>query len=71
MLSYSGERNFSFKASDWLAGVSQCASALRNMSLENGFRHMLLNPLLQSLTSTNHVPAIPVAQKLINNVALM
>ena len=34
------------KASDWLARAGQCALVLRNMLLENGFGHMLLNPLL-------------------------
>ena len=38
--------SFSFKASDWLARASQCALVLRNMRLKNGFRHVLLNPLM-------------------------
>ena len=46
MLSYGRKGSFSFKASDWLTGAGQCASVLRNMLLENGFRHVLPNPLL-------------------------
>ena len=46
MLSNSRKGSFSFKASDWLARAGQCASDLRNMLLENGFGHVLLNPLL-------------------------
>ena len=46
MLSNSRKGSFSFKAFDWLARAGQCASVLRNMLLEGGFRHMLLNPLL-------------------------
>ena len=69
-MSYSRERSFSFKASDWLARAGQCALVLRIMSLKIGFRHVLLNFLLQTLRSTTHVPTITVAQKLINNVAL-
>ena len=71
MLPYSGERSFSFKDSDWLARAGECASVLRSKSLKNGFRHMLLNPLLQPLRSTTHVPIIIGTQKLINTVALM
>ena len=71
MLPYSGEKNFSFKASDWLARAGECASVLRSKSLKNSFRYVLLNPLLQILRSTTHLPTITVAQKLINNVALM
>ena len=62
MLSYSGERSFSFKASDWPARAGQCASVLRSMSLKNGFRHVLLNPLLYPLRSMTHVLIITVAQ---------
>ena len=46
MLSNSRKGSFSFKASDWLARAGQCALVLRNMLLENGFGHVLLNPLL-------------------------
>ena len=46
MLSNSRKGSFSFKASGWLARVGQCASVLRNMLLENGFRHVLLNPVV-------------------------
>ena len=45
MLFNSRKGSFSFKASDWLARAGQCASVLRNMLLENGFGHVLLNPL--------------------------
>ena len=62
MLPYSGKRSFRFKGSDWLARAGQCASVLRNMSLKNGFRYVLLNPLLQPLRSTTHVPTITVAR---------
>ena len=71
MLPYSGERSFSFKASDWLARAGQCASVLRTMSLKNGLRYVLLNPLLPPLGSTTHVPTITVAHKLMDNVALI
>ena len=37
VLSYSGERSFNFRASDWLVSVGQCASVLRSVSLKNGF----------------------------------
>ena len=47
MSRYSGERSFCFKASDWLARKGQCASVFRSIFLKNGFRCMLLNPLLQ------------------------
>ena len=46
MLSDSRKGSFSFKAFDWLARAGQCASVLRNMLLENGFGHVLLNPML-------------------------
>ena len=46
MLSYRGERSFSFKAFNWLARAGQCASILRSKSLKNGFRHVLLDSLL-------------------------
>ena len=36
MLPYSGERSFSFTASDWFATASQCPSVLRSVSLKNG-----------------------------------
>ena len=56
----------------WLACKrGQCALVLGNMSLKNGFRYMLFNPLLQPLRNATHVLTIAVAQKLINNVALM
>ena len=60
-----------FKASDWLARAGQCVSVLRSMSLKNGFRYMVVNPLLQPLRSTTHVSTIAVAQKWMSNVALM
>ena len=56
MLPYGGERSFSFKAFNWLARAGQCASVLRNMFLKNGSRHVLLNPLLEPLRITTHVP---------------
>ena len=71
MLPCSGERSFSLKVSNWLARANQCASVLRRMSLKNVFKYMLLDPLLHTLESTTHVPIITVAQKLINNVALI
>ena len=46
MLCYGRKGSFSFKASDWLARAGQCALVLRNMSLKNGFRHVLLDPRL-------------------------
>ena len=49
MLSYSIKESFSFKAFNWLARAGQCASVLRNMSLKNGFWHVLLNPLPNSV----------------------
>ena len=58
MLPYSGERSFRFKAIDWLARTGESASVLRNMSLKNGSRYVLLDPLLQPLRSTTHVPTI-------------
>ena len=45
MLFNSRKESFSFKASDWLARVGQCASVLRNTLLKNGFGHVPLNPL--------------------------
>ena len=46
MLSYSRKGSFSFEASDWLAKAGECASVVGSVSLKNGFRHVLLNPLL-------------------------
>ena len=40
------ERCFSLKAYDWLARAGLCASVLRSVSIKNGFRYVLLNPLL-------------------------
>ena len=57
--------------SDWLARAGECASVLRSKSLKNGFRYVLLNPLLQPLESMTHVPTITVEQKLMNHVALV
>ena len=48
-----------------------CCGLEKYMSLKNGFRYMLVNPLLQPLGSTTHVSTITVAQKLMNDVALM
>ena len=44
---------------------------LEKYVLKNGFRYMLLNPLLQPLQSTTHIATITVAQKLIHYVALL
>ena len=43
---YGRKGSFSFKAFDWLARAGQCASVLKNTFLDNGFGHVLLNPML-------------------------
>ena len=71
MLPHSRKKSFSYKTSDWLARAGQFATVLRNVILKNGFRHVLLDPLLQTLGSTTHVLTITVAQKLVKNLALI
>ena len=43
-----------------------------SVSLQDGFVNMLFDPnLLQPLRSTTHVPAVAMAQELVDNIAMI